>query len=234
MKRVLVLLLTAMLVGGSLVSCGSTGTAHLDGIVYGDSLVFEAAKSIQLATRGKNTIAVEAKGATALCDWLNKISVDLRLHHPKVIGLGFIGNDATPCMTNNSGTVRQKYQNAAKFVLAMAAQHHVRVVFLREPVAREPYGDPGWVDMYGAATVDVGVSVAPGDRYAPTMPCALWETAADGCRDGQIPVRSRDGIHLNVPGYPDPPAAYQGGILRYGTEISAVIEKALSRTATRE
>ena len=194
------------------------GPRRVQAIVYGDSLTDQAAGAIRLAAKGRFSVLVRAQGGAALCDWLPTIEKDLRSRHPRVIGLNFDGNYGSPCMRDAPGTASEKYVRAAEQVLAEARERHVAVLFLRAPVTLQGNSGPSWVVPFGPDVVDVGASVAPGEIFTWTLPCASWEGPAQGCRHGRIQVRSPDGTHLAVPGQ-----TYQPGAFRYGQAIAAAL-----------
>lgn len=74
-------------------------------LVYGDSLVFEAApyaNDLIADVAGVEGVA-RGVGGSATCDWLPGMRVDAGRYRPKVVVLAFSGNAFTPCMQDGEG-----------------------------------------------------------------------------------------------------------------------------------
>jgi hypothetical protein len=166
--------------------------------------------------------------------------------------LEFVGNNVTPCMRGPTGPLTgedllRKYRDDARTATEIFAGAGVRVYWMgapstattEEPVfARVRHGYEAESGRLTFATpplrrvryVDAGLAVLDGGRFAATLPCLPSEGAGEGCVDGHIPVRARDGLHFcpvrTGPG-DDRCPIYSGGAVRFGLSMAQPIRRDL-------
>jgi hypothetical protein len=221
------------------------------GVVFGDSLLWEAAGPLQGLLRADRINApIESWGGTAPCDWLQPNGsrpspiAAAALHHPGVIVLAFSGNAITSCMTSRAGlgSVADLYRRDVGTLVRYLTATGTWVVLVAPPAGiqsdtinptiRALYAELS-ATVAGVVLVDGGEFIAPNGRYELTQPCAAFDPAG-ACHDGRVVVRSPDGHFC-----PDAPKAvlgvtqacpvYSSGAQRYARSIFGGITKLLDQ-----
>jgi hypothetical protein len=187
-------------------------------LVYGDSLTMESRYEIAglaLKKKGWNFVN-RSYGGTGPCDWIQWLPADLAQWHPSVVAISTAGNAGqTACMNGTvigSPDYLDKYRQHLDTFFAMVTATGARVVFFSAP----PFADPAR-DAAARALNKIalelaykyrGVSVSGtirsafgGNKYTPYKKCLGTETAAQGCVNGLIPIRTVPpaldaGLHL--------------------------------------
>jgi hypothetical protein len=249
---VAVVTVTALLAAAVVVV--AAGRANRRVILYGDSLAFEARDVFALSLQRGNDVEVVDRtyGGTAICDRLARMRRDLHDLQPAAVVLEFVGNNVTPCMRGPTGPLTgedllKKYRDDARTATEIFAGAGVRVYWMGAPstaTAEEPvfagvrHGYEAESGRLTFATpplrrvryVDAGLAVLDGGRFAATLPCLPSEGAGEGCIDGHIPVRARDGLHFcpvrTGPG-DDRCPIYSGGAVRFGLAMAQPIRRDL-------
>ena len=232
----------------------AAGRSNRRVILYGDSLAFEARDVFALSLQRGNDVEVVDRtyGGTAICDRLDRMRRDLHDLQPSAVVLEFVGNNVTPCMRGPNGPLTgedllRKYRDDARRATRIFAGAGVRVYWMGAPstaTTEEPvfagvrHGYEAESGRLTFATpplprvryVDAGLAVLDGGRFAATLPCLPSEGAGEGCVDGHIPVRARDGLHFcpvrTGPG-DDRCPIYSGGAVRFGLAMAQPIRRDL-------
>jgi hypothetical protein len=232
----------------------AAGRANRRVILYGDSLAFEARDVFALSLQRGNDVEVVDRtyGGTAICDRLDRMRRDLHDLQPSAVVLEFVGNNVTPCMRGPNGPLTgedllRKYRDDARTATRIFAGAGVRVYWMGAPAtatAEEPvfagvrHGYEAESGRLTFATppvprvryVDAGLAVLDGGRFAATLPCLPSEGVGEGCVDGNIPVRARDGLHfcpVRTGPADDRCPIYSGGAVRFGLAMAQPIRRDL-------
>jgi hypothetical protein len=191
--------------------------------IFGDSLVTQSTP--QLVWQGAmNHVIVEHRDyiGTVLCDWVPEMLEQSNVRADVVV-LAFSGNAKRPCMPRGSAVNFDRFDNgyrrAALQALAAFAAEGTEVVFALPPPRLDIAAAATLPNLYRsiaaefptiARTFDAGARVAgQGRRWTRTLPCLSFETAAFGCRNGQIAVRGADRVHF-CPGAMNPGSLWAG------------------------
>ncbi len=213
---------------------------------YGDSLAHEAAGPFAAAVErsGAATVARRTFPGTAPCDWEYDVP-EAAAAHPAAVVLAFSGNDATRCMTGRLGThppaaeVADTYVHDLNVIIGKLGAGP-RIYLIAAPEGRNyPAVINGGPEIDNAMRtvaaehpntvyVDAGAAIeTPSGTYTATMSCQPHETAADGCRGGQIRVRARDGLHFcpteSGPSMSGNCDVYSSGANRYASAIARAV-----------
>ena len=179
-------------------------------VLYGDSLVENAQNYYKLG------VHLRMLGGTAPCDFFGRMNTDA-LQHPAVVVLAFTGNMLTPC-TRVGGSRHDVY--LAGLQVAKAKFPAARVFVVLPP----PMRDSDNSDVVqaardsGLATLDARTPLSIGGAFAVRLPCLPDEGPGRGCVNGQITVRSSDGVHFCDQGSCDVP--YSSGSRRFADATS--------------
>lgn len=219
-------------------------------ILYGDSLSTEAAGAFtdELDRTTEAEVVTRLTPGASPCDLAGTMRDDLALE-PDVVVIQFVGNTMSPCLAEDGAapTGRALAERMAADVGAAAmmfAEAGTRVVLVGGPHAPGlPAGDttldiaeaytrivddwPGELGQIRYADAAATVT-GPDGRFVERLPCRDDEGAEQGCRDGEVVVRSPDRIHfcpvrpegLRCP-VPSP------GARRFGIEMARVARMAL-------
>jgi hypothetical protein len=212
-------------------------------LIYGDSLTMESRYVIAgqaLKKKGWNIVS-RAYGGTGPCDWIQWLPADLAQWHPSVVAISTAGNAGqTTCMNGTvigSPDYFDKYRQHLDTFFALVTQTGARLVYFNAP----PFGDPARdaaARMLNQIAVELaykyrGVSVSGtirstfgGNKYTAYKKCLATETAAQGCVNGLIPIRTVPpapdaGLHLCPTGLLGTPVIatcpeYSSGEVRWG------------------
>jgi hypothetical protein len=205
-------------------------------VVFGDSLTLQSWQYLDAIARARGQhLDGGAYGGTALCDYATVIGRQLRENRPDRIVLAFAGNNLTPCIAAPDGSrlfgdaLVERYVQDADTVIALARDAGVAITLVGPPDMRSAQWDfhadrlrtrmSRLAQARGVQYVDAAAALSP-RGFEPDLPCLAFETEALGCRDGVIPARSDDGVHLAGPH--DGDAGYSSGAWRYaGVLMSA-------------
>jgi hypothetical protein len=208
-------------------------TAHT-ALTYGNTLTWESQKEIAAATTHKRgwTIVHHSFPNTGLCTWNTWLAADLARYQPAVVGVASMSNpfDATnpSCGVDASGTPlvfgSQAYLDSwrtelIRFFTTVTASGAQAVYFSPLPV-KDPTRNAVLLQQdaiaraVAASMPRVSVSAAlrtalsKAAKYTDTKPCLSTETAAQGCANGLIAIRTltapiQAGNHLCPGGLPD-------------------------------
>ena len=213
---------------------------------YGDSLAHEAAGPFIVAVEnsGEATVIRRTFPGTAPCDWEHDVRKAADAH-PAAVVLAFSGNDVTPCMTRRLGArpsaaqVADTYLHDLNVIVGMLGTGP-RIIVSSAPEARNyPTVINGGPEIDNAMRtvaaedpnvvyVDAGRAIeTPSGTFTQTMTCRPEETAADGCHDGQIRVRAKDGLHFcpteSGPSMSGNCDVYSSGANRYGLAMARAL-----------
>jgi hypothetical protein len=217
---------------------------------YGDSLMAESQipLTFQLGNRYQTTMGF--LGGTALCDWAERIESDASSLRPELVVLEFSGNAVTPCMwpdghAPSDAEAVATYRESAQQVVDRLRSLGIPVVFVGSPPRADSppleetvdsaYRDiarssGGWASYLNAGSALSG----PDGAWTATLPCLSFEGPAEGCVDGQIPVRSPDKGHLCPSGVTVSAgegarecSVWSSGAWRYAARITSYLPAAL-------
>ncbi len=218
------------------------GLARVD--VFGDSLVVQAGDAL----RGEGLlhgldVRVAAYSGAAPCDVAALVRSALDAT-PAALVLAFSGNNIGPCMARDGKPLLgaayfAKYRKDVGAMVAAATAKSVPVFVVGPPSFPAAQDVPDRAALAavlraavaartGAHFVDLTPALSP-DGFAWKRPCVAGETAALGCHDGMITVRSGNGIHFDAPR--SVPCPSGGGSCSYtagGHRCSAAILTALA------
>jgi len=240
-------LLIAVLSAWMLPACGSTKHPKL-AVLFGDSLTAES-KWAMHAPAGW-TLQVHAFGGAGVCDMLRGLPNALA-QHPAVLGIETAGDSVTPCMKDRNGTLLKldsagylaKITHDLDTFFAEASRAGVKVVDIEAPpIHKEPWNTAllrinavaeRLASRYPRVTIDTRPrdQVLNNGTYVAYMSCLPGETAAQGCVNGRIAVRTiqglQRGLHLCPLGLPPIHGGrctiYSSGEHRFGTaEVEAL------------
>lgn len=173
--------------------------------LWGDSLAWEARDSFVAAAEedGSTHALTRTWGGTAPCDWLDDMRRQARRWDPTVAVLSFSGNTGSDCMRDRD--LLTAYRTDVTEAVEILTRRGTEVVLIDAPPRWDQAVDPDglttldrlWRDI---ASMRADVRVAPAGRvltdrgrFVPRLPCAAGETCG---ADGQVPVRSPDGVHF--------------------------------------
>ena len=182
--------------------------------VFGDSLSVQAGAMLRWQGRAHGLdVTVEAYFGLAPCDLVKAVQRDIAAS-PDALVFAFSGNNLTPCMKRNGKSVTGAayyvaYRHDMDVLVTAALARKIPVLVVGAPAFPAAENVPDRV-LLNAVLRAVAAS-HPGARYAPTapdvtphgfartLPCLPEETAALGCVNGRITVRSGNGIHFDDP-----------------------------------
>lgn len=224
-------------------------------LVYGDSLTFESRGAIgnEIALHPGWTVTVHAYPGFAPCDMIPWLDSDLATYQPTVFAIETAGNFTRPCMVDANGVqlvagspgYYAKLNADLSTIFQRVTAYGAQVVFIKAP----PMLDAAWntrILKVSANTTKlaktmhrVSVSGAPRaaiatkNKFTSYKPCLAEETAAMGCSDGQIAIRTLSGLQAGIHFCPDgllgPPAyacdMYASGETRFGRALAKVLVK---------
>jgi hypothetical protein len=177
--------------------------------LVGDSLAWEAQSYLaDMVTQSKGTFDAATFGGWAPCDVLNSIEALVKAK-PKVLVLSFSGNAITSCMKDGERYLDgdELVERYRRDIITLRQQFPAsRVVLALQP----PMADPGSeVERLNAlytalaptmdltTTADAGGLLRAADGgWSHSLPCLPVDSAARGCKDGSIVVRSPDKGHF--------------------------------------
>lgn len=218
-------------------------------LIYGDSLVWESQSVILSATHSRHVNATYLGGpGQAPCDWLATLDADLAAFKPAVVALSTAGNSMFACMTDANGVpwvmgsdgFYARYRADLDSFFAKVTASGARMVFVADPPMADPVRNAAVSGVIAIAAQLAGqyhgVSIATKVRtalsvkglYVAQMKCARNETAAMGCANGLIAVRTitgaadQIGLHLcpEALSFPAPCVSYSSGEKRFGTALA--------------
>jgi len=188
-------------------------------VLYGDSLSLEARGAFTEAltdTSGAD-VRVQALAGASPCDALGAMQQDVA-DPPDVAVIQFVGNNASPCTRGPGGeeltgdALAARTEADVRAAVELFAAAGSRVVLVGGPEtpglpggASEPIADAynrivnEWAgrDLGRVRYADAAATVSgPDHAYVETLPCRGDEGEGDGCRDGEVTVRSPDRIHF--------------------------------------
>ncbi len=237
-------------------SMASAAKAPTPVLVYGDSLMKEASSTINAvtATSPDPATAVGMAGRSP-CDFLkeatgafNKV-VAHQLVHYNLFVIETAGNSNTTCMrepgskhdmTIASAEWEAKYRTDLNALVSLAESKGTPVLFVSPPPfagISTPRNDiyttvePQLKIDHPEVTFTDGprLAVSNDGAFTSTMPCLASETAADGCSNGMITIRSPfDDLHFCPTGFHNNIkvtgcSVYDGGAVRFGQAIADAI-----------
>jgi hypothetical protein len=222
-------------------------------LVYGDSLTFESRYAIanRIALRSGWTVATHAFGGTAVCDWIPWLATDLVTYHPSIVAVETVGNASRPCMLDADGNVLvqgsaafyAKYQADMNTFAAAVTATGAKLVFIAGPPMLNATWNAAVLGLLGverkvaASYPGVSVSISPRNAvsaagvYQATKPCLASETAAMGCINGQIAIRTNVGLQTGIhfcptgldAGYPYACGEYSSGEFPFGGAMANTV-----------
>jgi hypothetical protein len=226
-SRIVAALGVASIVVAVLPGCSRSHEDVDPALVLGDSLTAFSSGEVAAASRERDTpLVVRAVPGAALCDFLPEAERLLRDEKFSAIVLEFAGNNVTPCVEGLTGSALvDRYERHTRRVIAWARTRRVPVVLLGPPAMDFPplTVDAGLLnerfrriarDTPAVRYVDLRRTLSP-HGFTLTLPCTDAETHRAACRDGRIPVRSRDGVHFDVPGLD----GYSSGATRFAEAL---------------
>jgi hypothetical protein len=215
-------------------------------VFYSDSLGWEAKEALadRLADSG---IGLDYHGypGMALCDYVKEIPAAARTVGAPLVVVEFSGNVFTPCMEGvPPDEVFKKYRADGEQLLLSLDGEAATLMFASAPIPLDIRRQTAEINnawselatLYPSKVKFVNAAEAvhgPDGKPAMFLPCLNSETAEMGCTDGQIKVRSDDGIHFCPTNNPDPKkfnctAKYASGAVRYAYAMADGIVAALN------
>jgi hypothetical protein len=205
--------------------CAGAAPVGKHALIYGDSLTWESRVHIAARFTKKTgwVAAVHSWPSTQPCVWNDWLDADLEQHQPSIVTIATSANrySATaPCAVDANGQPLQPgtqafydhYAAELDEFFARVTATGARVLYLVAPPMLDPQRNADILKIAtiakGLAAKYHGVSIATGARnalarngkYTPTKPCLATETAAMGCVDGRITIRTvvgpQTGVHL--------------------------------------
>jgi hypothetical protein len=251
----ILLLLMVALIGGAVVySHVQADAARPSGtiVLYGDSLSTEASPYFtdELARTTQAQVITKAVPGTTPCSAMGTMRDDAT-RRPDVVVIQYVGNNATPCTSDTSGVpltgqaLADRYEADVRAAVDMFASEGTRVVLVGGPDAP---GLPGGAAMEIADAyhriVDewddrasgrvryadaAGTVTGPDHRFVAELPCASDEGPGEGCREGEVEVRSPDRAHFcPAPGVYMVCPVPNPGARRFGHEMARAAREALN------
>jgi hypothetical protein len=208
-------------------------------VLYGDSVTTQAGPYLAWLYRidhPRGTLTIHSFAGTALCDWASRVVGVIRSRTaPAAVALEFAGNSFTTCMGGSStrlgylpGTAAYAHAYAAAMdrIRRAAAVAHVRTYWVEPPVLAPRTSGFDAVTAFDALARQRGFIVlrtadALADEHGHwvgALPCAPWETAAEGCSNGRIEVRDDEQLHFAIA-----PDGYSGGELRWALAVASLL-----------
>ena len=196
----------AVLAAGSLTACQPL---HADVLVYGDSLTVNAQDANGIVAP-HTSVAVRAKGGTALCDWVPGMAADRKAYTPKTVVIALAGNVAT-CVANDwrlhgAAGATANYERALRAVRVAFPTDKIIVISpiaIHDLIGWFPYvGSPQLIAMYKRVTQQINAtfSTAADDALTPRH-VFTWTRPPLGCPTCRpVTVRTSDGVHLTTAG----------------------------------
>lgn len=236
-----------MAVAGTCAPAGATKPPKV-ALLYGDSLVWESTAPTLAAFGPKWSVVNTSYPGTAPCDWLKRVNADLVTYHPAVVTLATAGNSSSGCMEDPSTGVDWPYGSNGFFaryrsdldaIFSAVSASGAQMVFIDDPPFQPAITDQDEVQIISIATQLAGryhgvtishsarVALSKNGAYTAYKHCKSSETAAMGCSNGKIVIRTITGafagIHFCPDGftYPTGCTEYSSGELRFGKAIAA-------------
>ncbi|EFC80750.1 hypothetical protein [Parafrankia sp. EUN1f] len=195
----------AIVLAGIALSAGRQDPDEARIVLWGDSLAWEARDSFVAAAQadGSSKTLTRTWGGTAPCDWLDDMRKQARRWDPTVAVLSFSGNTGSDCMRDRD--LLTAYRTDVTEAVEILTRRGVEVVLTDSPPRKDqPVGADGlteldrlWRDI---ASMRTDVRVAPAGeiltikgQFMPRLACEAGEACE---KDGQVPVRSPDGVHF--------------------------------------
>lgn len=221
-------------------------------LIYGDSLVWESQTVfLHQAALHHATVVFHGGPGTEPCDWLQTLDDDLATYKPAVVVIATAGNSFFSCMNDpatgepypmGSDGYYARYRADIDSFFAKVTAFGGKMVFAEDPPMAGVVRDTAVSQIIAMATELAGqyrgVSLAKNTRstlavkkkFASYKTCLKSETAAEGCENGLIAIRtvsgdpSQIGLHLCPEGidFPDGCATYSSGELRFGKALYGV------------
>ena len=183
--------------------------------VWGDSLTLQAADALRVQGRAHGfDLTVYAFFGLAACDVAPQIFPTLERNPPDALVLAFTGNNFSPCMAQNGKPMTgaayfATYRRDIEHLVDAASAYHIPVLLVGAPTFPAKENHPDRVELnhvymqIAAARSGVSyASTAPAVSplgFAARVACIAGETAAHGCSNGLITVRTGNGIHFDDP-----------------------------------
>ena len=182
MRRTGVVALAIALVS-VLLGPGSARAAEPLVLVYGDSLIHEAAPYAEQLLRDVGHVEYRVMGTAgaATCDWLPGMRADAAHARPAAVVIGFFGNSFSPCMQDAAGHSvtgdewLARYRAASLEVLSIFNAPDTTVWFATGPISKwaEDAKDP-WPARFDAMLREVAAS-NPRARFVDSAAAVLWD-----------------------------------------------------------
>jgi hypothetical protein len=216
-------------------------------LVYGDSLMVEASRTIisRFAPKTAWRVEVHAWPQISLCSQLDSLRDAVARTHPRVVTIESHGSQAGACMAGPDGNppavgsdeYYARIGEGLEAAFRIATSAGSKVVFVVSPPSASDVGtalqDAITAKAREKAALFHGVSISNAARNAlggttwrATMRCLANETAAMGCTNGKIAVRAPDKLHFCPVPYPDLVSwfdpgctVYSSGAFRFGRAI---------------
>jgi len=216
------------------------GTRHV--IVYGDSLIREAAPTIKQRLTDDPVWYGEVKQypGGSLCNYLPAFLADIQTGLALVV-VETAGNSLTPCSGAwplGSEEYFAQFETDLETFFATAQAHGTPLVFVEPPPVGSfmaPHNANLDEIIRIARSLAVAypvVSITPAPRqsvsllgaYTQSLPCLIGETAETGCVNGTILIREPLGLHFCPVGVSTVPCpGYSSGALRFGKHVANAI-----------
>jgi len=207
--------------------------------VWGDSLTVQSGDALRAQGRSQGlAVTVNAYVGLAPCDLARFVRQSFA-RPPDAVVLAFTGNNITPCMQRSGRSLTgsayyAEYGSVVGQLVAEATARGIPVIVVGPPAFPPSENHPDRVALNllyrrlvaahpGARYVALGPAISP-HGFSRTVACLAGETAALGCHNGFITVRSGNGIHLDEPRpVPCPDGSqgctYSAGAHRYANSI---------------
>lgn len=221
---------------------GATAKPPKNAILFSDSLGWESFYPAQATLGTKWNLVNRSVLGGAPCDWLPTLQASLDQYKPAVVTMATAGNTRGPesCETAAAGSAQffTDYQeDLATFVQTVSASG-AQLVFIEDPPfldatrnAARPQINADMVALaneYPRVTIVTGVAkslAGPKGAYTAYKKCLKSETAAMGCSDGMIAIRTVTGGGVGLHFCPDGLIGahcdeYSSGELRFGRAIA--------------
>jgi hypothetical protein len=182
--------------------------------VWGDSLSLQAHDALEAQGRAHGlNVAVSAFFGLATCDVARAMMRDIETV-PDALVIAFTGNNISPCMRRHGNQLTgpayyAAYRRDTDALVAAAVARKIPVIVLGAPAFPSRHNRPDRAELNvvlrevaaahpGARYVASGPFVSP-RGFTNTLPCLPGESAALGCDNGRIAVRSANGVHFDEP-----------------------------------
>ena len=189
--------------------------------LYGDGTMNEITPVVAslLADRHDMRVLARAADGVSLCDLAARFNADLGDEvRPDLAVLETNGGAFTQCMASarpsevGEEAYYEKYRADFRRFFATAAAAEVPVIVVAPPPARDASQRRVHAQLWriasqeaeafeGIQLLDAPRNAVGGTEYVDTMPCRDDESAPHGCVDGEVVVRSPDGIGFCPAGY---------------------------------